>query len=273
VLPLSWPDDPPSGHFLHADPARGESLVLNWADVQGVAALSLQGGLARSLLPQPFPEGARLSASPAASTAAEEWLDGPVAVVSPAERALEATRSLWNLRQFELARRSKGIRALRDGLRGLRSPAWRPLRYGVVALVLTQLIGLNLWAWRLRSEIDARRTAQVALLQASFPQVRAVLDAPLQMRREVALLRSAAGKPDETDLEPLLQAAAAVWPADLAAVDAIRFEPGRLTLAASSWDASRIEQFRAQLRPHGLQVEAIDGRLVLSRAASPGAGS
>jgi general secretion pathway protein L len=92
------------------------------------------------------------------------------------------------------------------------------------------------------------------------------------MRREVATLRTMAGKPDESDLEPLLQAAAGVWPADLAAVDSIRFEPGRLTLAAANWNAAQIEQFRAQLKPQGLQVEAADGRLVISRAASAGGG-
>ena len=273
VLPTSWPDDPPSVHFAQADRADDATLSLSWAHADGVAALRVQGGFARSLLPQPLPDGARLSATPAAAVAAEQWLDAPVAVVSPAERSLQATRSLWNLRQFELARRSKGIRALRDGLRGLLSPAWRPLRYGLVALVLTQAIGLNAWAWHLRSTLDARRAAQVTLLQTTFPQVRAVLDAPLQMRREAATLRAAAGKPDEADLEPLLQAAAAVWPADLAAVESIRFEPGRLTLAASSWNAAQIEQFRVQLRPQGLQVETADGRLVLSRVARGGPGS
>ena len=273
VLPMSWPDDPPSIHFAQAEGPDGGTLSLSWAHADGVAALSVQGGFARGLLPQPLPDGARLSATPAAAAAAEQWLDAPVAVVSPVERALQATRSLWNLRQFDLARRSKGLRALRDGLRSLRSPAWRPLRYGVVALVVTQLIGLNAWAWHLRSTLDARRAAQVTLLQTSFPQVRAVLDAPLQMRREVATLRAAAGKPDEGDLEPLLQAAAAVWPADLAAVESVRFEPGRLTLAASSWNAAQIEQFRAQLKPQGLQVEAAEGRLVLSRAARGGPGS
>jgi general secretion pathway protein L len=272
VLPLSWPDDPPSGHFHHADGAEGVSLVLNWAHLDGVATLRLQGGLARSLLPKPLPEGSLLTATPAAAAAAEQWLHAPVAVLSPAERALQATRSLWNLRQFDLARRSRGTRALRDGVRSLLSPAWRPLRYGVVALVVTQVLGLNLWAWHLRSTLDERRTAQVALLQTTFPQVRAVLDAPLQMRREVGSLRAAAGKPDESDLEPLLQAAAAVWPAELAKVESIRFEPGRLTLGASSWNAAQIEQFRAQLRPQGLQVEATDGRLVLSRVAR-GAGA
>ncbi len=271
MLPQSWPDDPPSGHFSQVEGTAAESLVLTWAHVDGVATLSLHGGLVRELLPAGLVQGAQLSATPAAAAAAERWVDAPVAVVSPAERTLQATRSLWNLLQFDLARRSRGIRTLRDALRGLRSPSWRPLRYGAVALLATQAIGLNAWAWHLRSALEDRRTAEVALLQATFPQVRAVLDAPLQMRREVALLRAAAGKPDESDLEPLLLAAATVWPADLAAVDAIRFEPGRLTLGASNLSAGQIEQFRAQLRPQGLQVELTDGRLVLSRAKSAGA--
>ena len=266
VLPQSWPDEPPSLHFDMAEDAADESPRLCWAHADGVVGLRLRGSLAREIVPQPLPPGTRVSATPGAVAAAEQWLDMPVAVVSPAERALLATHSLWNLRQFDLARRSRGIRALRDTLRRLQSPAWRPLRYGIAALVATQLVGLNAWAWHLRSAIEDRRAAQVALLQATFPQVRAVLDAPVQMRREVAQLRAAAGKPDESDLEPLIQAAAAAWPGELAPVEQLRFEPGRLTLTASSWSPEQIEQFRARLRPQGLQVESAQGRLVVSRA-------
>lgn len=83
VLPLSWPDDPPSGHFSRTDAAEGEALLLHWAHLGGVATLRLQGGLARSLLPKPLPTGSRLTATPAAAAAAEQWLDTPVAVLSP----------------------------------------------------------------------------------------------------------------------------------------------------------------------------------------------
>lgn len=273
VLPLCWPDDPPSAHFTEDGDAAEASLRLVWSHADGVASLSLAGGLARELLPQPLPPGTHASATPAAATAAERWLDAPVAVVSPAERSLAATRSLWNLRQFDLARRSRGVRQLRDAVRRLKSPAWRPLRVGVAALVATQLVGLNAWAWHLRSTLDSRRAAEVALLQETFPQVRAVLDAPVQMRREVAQLRAAAGKADEGDLEPLLQAAAAAWPADAAAAEQVRFEPGRLTLSAANWSPEQTAQFRDRLRPQGLQVESAEGRLVLSRAGSGGGAS
>ena len=273
VVPQNWPCEPPSLHFAMADDADQTSPWLHWAHPDGVVALRLQGSLAREIVPLPPPEGTRVSATPGAVAAAERWLDAPVQVVSPTERALQAADSLWNLRQFDLARRSRGIRALRDTLRRLQSPAWRPLRYGIAALAATQLVGLNAWAWHLRSTLDDRRAAEVALLQATFPQVHAVLDAPVQMRREVAQLRAAAGKPDESDFEPLVQAAAAAWPPGLAPVEQLRFEPGRLTLTASNWNPQQVEQFRARLRGQGLQVESAQGRLIVSRARVEAVGS
>ena len=273
VVPVSWPDDPPSGHFAQANPGEGNALVVHWAHADGVTPLRLHGGLARSLLPQPAPAGTRWSATPAAAADAERWLGAAVVVMPAAQRSLQAARSLWNLRQFDLARRNRGMRALRDAWRQLRAPAWRPVRWGLAALVVTQIVGLNLWALHLRSALADKRAAQVAVLQSAHPQVRAILDAPLQMQREAAVLRAAAGKPDDADLEPLLQAAAAAWPANRPAVESVRFEPGRLTLAAAGWDAAQIEQFRSQLRPAGLQVDAAEGRLMLSRAARIGGGS
>jgi general secretion pathway protein L len=64
----------------------------------------------------------------------------------------------------------------------------------------------------------------------------------------------------------MLLAAASAWPADRPPVENLRFEPGKLTLAANGWNASQIEQFRSLLRPGGWNVEATEGRLILSRA-------
>ncbi|MBX3621376.1 MAG: general secretion pathway protein GspL [Rhizobacter sp.] len=267
VVPMSWPDEPPSGHFAEVgDPSQGATLT--WAHADGVAQISLQGTLARALLPNPLPEGARWSATPATAAAAERWLGVPVTVMDWSQRALQASRSLWNLRQFALARKNRGTRALRDLWRQFQTPAWKPMRYGLVALVVVQLVGLNLWAGHQRRTVEGKRQAMVKLLQTTYPQVRAVLDAPLQMQRETDTLRAAAGKPGDTDLEPMLQAAASAWPADRPPVDNLRYEPGKLTLSAAGWNPNQIEQFRNQLRPSGWQVDAVDGRLTLSRAPS-----
>jgi general secretion pathway protein L len=90
------------------------------------------------------------------------------------------------------------------------------------------------------------------------------------MQRETQALRTLAGKPGDTDLEPMLQAAASAWPADRPPVETLRFEPGRLTLSAAGWSSEQIAQFRGLLRSSGWVVEASEGRLTLSRAR-PGA--
>jgi general secretion pathway protein L len=272
IVPASWPDDPPTGHFAEtAASANGpdQGVLLHWAHADGVASIRLQGGLARALVPRPAPAGTRWSATPGAVAAAEQWLGMPVNVMSRAERALQAARSLWDLRQFDLAQRTRGARALRDGLRKFASPQWRPVRWGLAALVVAQIAGLNLWAWHQRSTIEARQKSIQAAVRTAFPRVSDLdiqRDASAVMQREVQALRTLAGKPGDTDLETLLMAAASAWPPDRPPVDTLRFENGRLTLAAPGWSEQQLGQFRSLLQPAGWQVESNGAQLVLSRA-------
>ncbi len=270
VVPMAWPDDPPAGHF-HA-PAEGvgnvQSVVLTWASTEGVATVRLDGGLARALVPQPAPPTTRWTAEPMAAAAAEQWLGSPVNVMPTEHRLLQAGRSLWNLRQFDLARKTRGARAIADWGRQLMSPAWRPVRIGLAFLVAAQIVGLNLWAWHQRSAVESRRAAIQALVKKTFPRVG---DADIQrdpaavMLRETQSLRTLAGKAGDTDLEPMLQAAAAAWPGERPPVENLRYEGGKLTLSAAGWSDAQIEQFRSVLRPAGVRVEASEGRLVLTR--------
>ncbi|HET6600249.1 MAG TPA: type II secretion system protein GspL, partial [Burkholderiaceae bacterium] len=160
VVPMAWPDEPPLGHFAETvtgTDAAPQGLALSWAHAGGVATLRLQGGLARALVPTPAPQGTRWSASPGAAAAAEQWLGAPVPVMPAGPRLLQAARSLWNLRQFDLERRTRGARALRDSMRRFLSPEWRSVRWGVGVLAVAQILGLNLWAWHQSRAIDARQ--------------------------------------------------------------------------------------------------------------------
>ncbi len=277
VVPAAWPDTPSGGHFRAADEAAADSnasgtggLLLTWAHADGVATWPLQGGLARALLPQPLPEDARFSATPAAAAPAERWLGARVHVLTPAEHVLQAARSLWNLRQFGLAPSHRGMNAVTDLLRRLRQPAWRPLRWGLAGLVAVQLVGLNVAAWQQRRALDDKRAAMTLLLQTAHPQVRAVLDAPTQMQRETDALRAAAGRPGEGDLEAALQAAASAWPPQQP-VQTLGFQAGQLTLATPGWNAAQVADFRNAIGPAGWVVEAGDGRITLTRAAATSA--
>ena len=209
------------------------------------------------------------AATPGAVAAAESWLGAPVRVLAPGQRMLQAARSLWNLRQFDLARSNRGTRALRDSARQFFSREWRPVRYGIVALLVAQVVGLNLWAWHQRSAIEAKQAAMQGLVRTTYPNVSSQdvqRDADAVMQRETQALRTIAGKPGDSDLETMLQAAASAWPAERPPVDTLRFEPGRLTLSAAGWTDAQVAQFRSLLSPGGWAVEASEGRLTLSRA-------
>ena len=272
VVPMAWPDDPPLGHFAETeDVADGvaHGIALNWAHPNGVASVRLQGGLARALVPQPAPAETRWSATPGAVAAAEAWLGGPVRVMAPGQRLLQAARSLWNLRQFDLARGNRGARALRDTARQFFSREWRPVRFGIAALLVAQVIGLNLWAWHQRGAIEAKQAAMKSLVKTTYPNVSpqdVQRDADAVMQRETQALRTLAGKPGETDLETMLQAAASAWPPERPPVETLRFEPGRLTLSAAGWSDAQVAQFRSLLGPGGWTVESSEGRLTLARA-------
>jgi len=271
VVPNAWPDDPPCGHFAETDSRDNggeEGILLTWSYTDGVACLRLHGGLARSVVPRPAPHGTRWSATPGAAAAAEQWLGTTVNVMQPAQRLLQAARTLWNLRQFDLARRNRGTRALRDGWKRFLSPSWRPVRIGLAALAVAQIAGLNLWAWSQSSTIESKRDAAFKVVKATFPGVpenSIRLDPALVMQRQVDSLRTRAGKPGENDFEPLLQAAATAWP-DQPPVENIKYENGKLTLAVAGWRPDDLQQFKNRLRPAGWKAESTgEGRVVVSR--------
>lgn len=270
VAPLAWPDELPRGHFFEAQGAGSEAVALRWSHSDGVATLPLQGGLGRQFFPPGLVHAAQWTATPAVATAAERWLGTAVSVQTPAQRALAVLDSGWNLRQFDLAPRARGTRALRMFGRALMRKPWQPVRWGVGALVVVQLLGLNLWAWRQNAELKQRRAAIAATLTEAFPQIRNPLDPPVQMQRNLDLLRASAGSVGEQDLEALLAAAATAWPADRPPVEALAFEPGRLTLSAPGWAPAQVDNFRTQLLSDGWQLDAGEGKLTLSRAAAQG---
>ena len=266
AVPISWPEDTPMGHFSAPFSADASApMQLTWSDANGVAAIGVQGALARQMLAAWGAQPARWSAHPAVAAPAERWLGRNVLVLSDDQRLLQAVRSLWNLRQFDLSARHRGTLAVRDAWRRFRSSAWRPVRWGLVCLVAAQVLGLNLWAWHQQRQVDERRLATTQLLRTTHPQVRAVLDAPVQMQRETDSLRSAAGRAGDSDLETLLGVVAAAWPDGQAPLANLKFDNGRLSFSAGGWTEAQTAQFRAQLGASGLELNASNGVLTVSR--------
>lgn len=234
----------------------------------GVQALPLSAAslaLLQGQLPADARAAAQLEAEPAVAALAEQLLGQAPAIVAPVERLLRSAASDWDLAQGELARSGATwvLRRTGAGWREfLHAARWRPARWGLVALVLAQLGGLNLWAWQARAELREQRADVRAMLGQTFPQVRVVVDAPVQMAREVALLRQAAGASSPGDLEPMLAAWARIAPAD-AQPDAIEFSPGQLRLRGPQWSGDALAQAQATLRPLGYRVQTEGDRTLL----------
>ena len=172
-------------------------------------------------------------AEPAAVSHSKRWSAQPPGIQTTAQRLLLATQSGWDMAQDEWAqnRRLRGWRRLQKAARTLWfAPSWRSARRGLLALVMVQLLGLNVWAWQEESQWAQRQQTLVQQFRQSFPAVTMVIDPVLQMRREVQTLRQQAGQLDHSDLESMLQALAANWP-EGATPEILDYQRGELRLS------------------------------------------
>jgi general secretion pathway protein L len=276
AVPSWWPDQGVAGHTFREggpdDPAQ-----LAWRDDHGVLCVPLASPVSRALLTS-LPEDTvvRWTATPETALDASEFVGMPVASVTDEEQALRASRSGWNLLQFELAPQRRGVKLVRDlAARFAFDPAWRVSRIGLVALVAVTLVGLNIRAFQEQRRIADKKAALATVVAATFPNVKVIYDPAAQAQKEIDVLRAAAGRPSDGDIETLLQAAESAWPQTQPPVASVKYEPGRLTLPAAGWLPQDIERFTTQLRAANVDVKSGTGQLVLShrQSSAPSSGS
>lgn len=237
--------------------------------LHGVSLLPLNAAtlaMAQALHTEPL----ELVAEPAVAALAEQLAQRPVTLQQASERWLGSARGRWDLAQFDLSnsprsRAWKGVAA--QATIWLQAPQWRAARWGVALLLLAQIIGLNAWAWKESHSLEAKRNALRSTLTQAFPGVQVVVDAPVQMARELALLRQTAGATSPRDLEAMLSALGTSLPPQQAAT-ALDFAPGeaRLKGLPSGSDAS----LGNALRGSGYSVRS-EGNLFILQPISPSA--
>ena len=256
------------------EPDRAMVLMSGDAVPGGAQALPLGPGtlaLLAGIQPTEDDDEIGIEAEPAVAELAEHTLGRRVRIVPAAQRLLAASRTRWELAQLDLARTGRARAAKRAGALWrdfVHAPLWRPARWGVALLLLAHLAGLNLWAWRTQQELQARRVQIRQTLTETFPQVQVVVDAPLQMGREVAALRQATGAASARDLEPMLVALGQATPAG-AAPTTIEFTAGELRAKGVELPASQLTDTNQRLRPLGYQLQTEADTLVLRREATP----
>lgn len=289
IVPALWPTSA-GGDTVHWAHDEGDRVWLATASPLGVRCVPLRdsgassfgdsafGGLAPATtsvtadLPAASdPARTQWFADPAVTALAEQACQQRFDLMPPQDWLLRCAQSGWNLAQFDLSLSSGARRGqrVRQALRQWRNaPAWRPARWGLVALVAAQLLGLNAAAWHERSSLEAKRQAVRLTLQQTFPNVTLVLDAPLQMQRELALLQQASGNLGTHDLEAMLAALAQAAPGEAARPASIDFSTG--VGRFGPWTAPEEQQHPLQqaLQASGWQA-GFDGNVLSLRPLSP----
>ena len=234
------------------------------ASGEGVLALPLTPGAVPLLAG--VPEDTPRLAEPAVAGLAEQLLGQPWTLQQAPERWVQAARGSWDLAQFEFASSSR-TRAWKKIAGGwselLRSPTWRPARWAALGLVAINLLGLNAWAWKERASLDDKRESVTRVLRETFPQVRVVVDAPVQMEREVAALRQQTGTASPRDLDALLAALATALPPGRAPT-ALDYANGQLRAGGLALSPDELRAVSTQLRGYGYTANADGAVLVVA---------
>lgn len=241
------------------------------------AALSLLSAAARvSASDETAADGTQgdvpVFAEPTHVALAEHLMQRKVSLLTRGQRWLDAARSPWDLAQFDLSStgRSRTVKRLSGVGRDFwQSSVWKPARWGLVVLLLAHLVGLNAWAWKEQSALKAQRAAIEGALTQTFPQVKVVVDAPLQMERQVAVLRQTTGASSGRDLEAMLAALGAVLPASQKA-SAIEFAAGDVRLKGLRLESSDVSTLSSQLKSQGYLVR-LESDVLVMQALQPDA--
>ena len=201
VVPEFAPDAP--GDVLHVV-GEPDNAHLVFRSRGGVSSWPLS---AASVALLNWPEEHTIVAEPAVAGLAEQLFKRTVLVQQAVLRHLQASGSTWDLAQFDLVtsgrhRALKGLAAASGSF--MRAPRWRAARLALLALVVVNVAGINTLAWREKAVIQAQRTAIRNALTSTFPGVQVVVDAPIQMAREVAALQQMSGTPTGRDIETMM---------------------------------------------------------------------
>ena len=276
IVPEFAPDAGPLQLYALGEPDSPQ-IVITGQDSGGVIRLPLAASALGMIPispenPESPDESILAFAEPGVAALAEQILLRKVRLVTRPQHWVDAARTPWDLAQFDLASsgRSRTVKRLSDiGRELLQAPGWRPARWGAALLLLANLVGLNAWAWTQQSALDATRASLSGMLTLTFPQVKVVVDAPLQMECELAALRQVTGAASERDLESILAAVAATIPVDRVP-GSIEFISGEVRLKGLQLGEQEASSLSLRLKPLGYSARLEAETVIIKPDVKPG---
>jgi general secretion pathway protein L len=141
-------------------------------------------------------------------------------------------------------------------------PRLRPAAFLAAAAIVVEIAGVVAHWGALRYEKAHLEARMIEQFKVAFPQAQAIVDPALQMRRNLAAARAAAGMAQESDFLPLLAqasrpSAGAGWK-----VKTVGYDAGRLTLDVLLADQREADSMLKRFDPErvGVALEAASPR-------------
>ena len=138
-------------------------------------------------------------------------------------------------------------------------PKLRPVLFILLAAFIIEVVGTHIeWAI-LAQEKHALTQQQEHIFHAAFGDDSTLVDAPLQMQRNLAASRHAAGVADTTDLIPLLDSAAQViGTLNAGSLRSLNYDSGKLELDLKLAQSVDFDALTKKLQSRGLKVRTSD---------------
>ncbi|MEG2975444.1 MAG: type II secretion system protein GspL [Comamonas sp.] len=269
LVPEQWPSA--SAQLLLWGDNGNAQLSVTGLDGQATLAtlpLRADASLLHPLLSR-LPEDLPVLAEPQLARAAEA-LQRPVNIFTAAQRLLHSASYTGDLAQFDLdlGGSTRAKRRLLDAWQSFaKAPQWRAARWATGIAIVAQLIGLNAWAFKENRSIAERQQQAKQVLQTTFPHVPVIVDAPVQMQRELDVLRSNSGALSAADLEALLAASATI--SSMPNAKSLQYQDKQLRITGLDLNPEALSDAQQSLEASGYQLQREGADLVLSAKTQP----
>jgi general secretion pathway protein L len=138
-------------------------------------------------------------------------------------------------------------------------PHLRPLAILLLAVLAVEILGSNLEWGMLAHEKKTLNQTMERTFHAAFGEGHTLVNAPLQMQRNLAELRHSAGLPDDGDFLSMLDAAAPVFSTlPAGSILGMHYESGQLDVDLKLASATEFNDLRQRLQHKGLGAQAGD---------------
>ena len=269
LVPEQWPSAS-AQLLLWGDNGNAQLSVTGLDGRSSLATLPLRAdaSLLHPLLSR-LPADLPVLAEPQLARAAEA-LQRPVNIFTAAQRLLQSASYTGDLAQFDLdlGGSTRARRRLLDAWQSVaKAPQWRAARWAAGIAIVAQLIGMNALAFKENRAIAQRQQQAKQVLQTTFPHVPVIVDAPVQMQRELDMLRSNSGALSAADLEALLAASATI--SSMPNAKSLEYQDKQLRITGLDLNPEALSDAQQSLEASGYQLQREGADLILSAKTHP----